>query len=483
MMNKVSPEDLAAHGTRETFEPDDSKGSAEHADYILDPKAPLRTARHLVELRYTHRGDRTLQHQQGVFLAWTGTHYRDAAEEELRAEIYAFLEEALVATPTGPQRFNPTTNSVNQVLDALRAVCQLEGTIRPPAWLDDLARPPASGVIACQNGLLHLQTRTLRAHTPIFFSTTALPYDFDPDAHTPKEWLKFLKTIWDADPESWATLQEIFGYFLAADTGQQKIFLLVGPARSGKGTIGRVLTGMLGADAVVSPTLASLETNFGVAPLIGKSAATIGDARLGGRADQAKIAERLLSISGEDSQTIDRKYLPAWTGRLTTRFLIISNELPRIADASGALASRFIVLNLTLSFLGKEDRGLTNRCLTELPGILNWALDGWQRLSERGYFLQPTSSSEAIQHLEDLGSPIKAFIRERCDIDPRRSIAAPRLYDAYREWCVDQGRDHAATVQTFGRDLHAAMPGLKTSQPYDDQGRRDQRVYMGIGLR
>jgi putative DNA primase/helicase len=52
----------------------------------------------------------------------------------------------------------------------------------------------------------------------------------------------------------------------------------------------------------------------------------------------------LLSITGEDTIIIDRKFREAWTGRLQARFPILSNELPCLADASGALASRFIVL-------------------------------------------------------------------------------------------------------------------------------------------
>src|SRR3984893_1143102 len=118
------------------------------------------------------------------------------------------------------------------------------------------------------------------------------------------------------------------------------MFLIVGPKRSGKGTIARVLTSIVGLDSSVAPTLAGLGMNFGLAPLIGKRVAIISDARLGGRADQHVIAERLLSITGEDAITIDRKYRDAWTGRLQTRFLILSNELLRLADASGTLASR-----------------------------------------------------------------------------------------------------------------------------------------------
>jgi putative DNA primase/helicase len=73
------------------------------------------------------------------------------------------------------------------------------------------------------------------------------------------------------------------------------------------------------------------------------------DARLSSRPDNASIVECLLSISGEDDQTVDRKHLPAWTGRLPTRFVLISNELPRLRDASGALASRLIILSLETS--------------------------------------------------------------------------------------------------------------------------------------
>jgi hypothetical protein len=140
--------------------------------------------------------------------------------------------------------------------------------------------------------------------------------------------------------------------------------------------------------------------------LIGRRVAIISDARLAGRADQHAISERLLSISGEDTITVDRKYREAWTARLQIRFLILSNELPRLADASGALAGRFIVLVLIHSFYGREDLGLTDRLLTELPGISNWSIAGWQRLSERRHFVQPNSALNAVRQLEYLGSPI-----------------------------------------------------------------------------
>jgi putative DNA primase/helicase len=192
------------------------------------------------------------------------------------------------------------------------------------------------------------------------------------------------------------------------------------------------------------------------------------------------ITERLLTITGEDAITIDRKYLSAWTGRLQTRFLILSNELPRLADASGALARRFILVKLQTSFYGREDRGLFNTLVKELPGVLNWAIEGWRRLNARGYFEMPKSSADAVRQLEDLGSPINAFVRDHCVVGAGRTIEIGTLFFFWFDWCKTQNRN-PGTAEQFGKDLHAAVPGVKVSQRRMATGRI--RYYEGIALK
>ena len=131
-------------------------------------------------------------------------------------------------------------------------------------------------------------------------------------------------------------LQEWAGYCLTADTRQQKILLVIGPRRSGKGTIGRMLRALVGPANTAGPTLGSLGTPFGLWPLVGKSLGIVSDARLGRWTDSQVVVERLLSISGEDALTIDRKSLEPITVKLPTRLVIFSNELPRLGDLSGA---------------------------------------------------------------------------------------------------------------------------------------------------
>jgi putative DNA primase/helicase len=136
---------------------------------------------------------------------------------------------------------------------------------------------------------------------------------------------------------------------------------------------------------------------------------------------------------------------------------------------------------LRRSFYGQEDPSLTARLLTELPGILNWALVGYRRLRERGYFVQPASAREAIADLEVLASPVKAFIADRCRTGPGLTVPVELLYQSWRIWCDGVGRREPGTKQTFGRDLKAAIPNVGMSQPRDGDER--YRAYEGVGLK
>ena len=323
-----------------------------------------------------------------------------------------------------------------------------------------------------------MQARKLHPHSPHFFNEVAVPFAYEPNAPAPSRWIAFLRELWDDDDDSIAALQEWFGYVVSGRTDLHKVLLLVGPTRAGKGVIARVLKSLVGAANVTGPTLASLGQNFGLQDLIGKALAIISDARLG-RADSNVVVERLLSVSGEDTLTIDRKYRDPWTGKLGTRFLMISNELPRFGDASGAIANRFVVLTLSTSWLGRENPALTNELMADLPGILNWSLDGLDRLAQSNRFTAPRSSEDAILALQDLVSPVAAFVRDRCTVNPMLEAPCDELYAMWKSWAEDNGH-RAGSVQTFGRDLRAVVPGLRTVRPRVGEDR--ERHFRGLGI-
>jgi putative DNA primase/helicase len=225
--------------------------------------------------------------------------------------------------------------------------------------------------------------------------------------------------------------------------------------------------------------LNGLGGGFGLAPLIGKPLAVISDARFAGR-DASIVVERLLSISGEDTLTVNRKYRDQWSGKLPSRLHVLSNELPKLGDASTAIVGRMVLLLTTRSWLGREDVTLEPGLHGELTGILNWALDGLQRLTvtNGNIFTRLPSADEAITAMRDLASPVAAFVREQCDIAADHEIRADDLYAAYKTWAEDNGHSKKSK-QTFGRDLHAAFPLISVKRPYGDR----RRVYVGIDIR
>lgn len=448
---------------------------------ILDPQDPMRSARAMYDAEYrTEDGKDILVRHRGEFFKWGGACYQINAQEAQRQEIWRYLEGARLKTKddnTAP--FRPKKDHVSNVYEALGAVCALDDYIEAPAWIGNERPPaPAGEFFAAANGLLHLPSRTLHAPTSSFFGVTASNVTYDPEAPEPAEWLSFLQqTV--SNTQAIEALQEWMGYTLSAETSQQKILFCIGPRRSGKGTFGRIHTALLGKNSVGGPTMTSFGTQFGLAPLITKSLAIVSDARIGRKTDRAAITERLLTISGEDTIDIDRKYGTVWTGRLPTRIAIMTNELPAFSEGSGALAGRFLVIMFQHSFFGREDPGLTDRLTRELPGILNWAIEGYHRLQERGHFVQPANALEQIEAIERLGNPVKAFVQDRCVVGAANEIAADDIYDEYCAWCSDQGAD-PHNKDWFGRDLRSAVPGLSTARRLVD-GRRVM-TYLGVGI-
>lgn len=437
-----------------------------------------------------------LRYWRGEFHRYTTGAYLPIPDGDIRGEVTEWVRKEFLRLHQAEmeshrnngkkQKTLPTVRSVTvaivgNVLQALRGLCLLPASIEAPAWIDGANGPDPARLLVVQNGLLDLEGGALLPHSPKFFTPSAAPFDYDPSAPRPAEWLKFLAALWKDDRECIGTLQEWFGYQLTPDTRMQKMMFLIGPKRSGKGTIARILRELVGMANVAGPTLGSLAMNFGLAPLLGKSVGIISDARLSGRSDSAVVVERLLSVSGEDTLTVDRKHVDSVTVKLSTRFTILTNELPRLGDASGALAGRLILLPLKRSWYGQEDHRLFERLRGELPGILLWAIEGWCRLRERGRFVQPASGAELLEDMEDLGSPVGAFVRERCVIGERFKVEKAELYREWRSWCEEHGRKEPGNEGSFGRDLRAAAPEVTKCRPRTPEGRL--HLYSGIRLR
>ena len=483
--------------------------------YLLENESP--------EKRAVERAGYVLRSWAGRWWEYDGRVWHELDPDVLRGRVWRWLDRFYVVRRGEQVPLAPTGRVVDDVLGAIRGLVIAEAEALP-VWLrptfDSLGRPEwdeatshrerrlarvqhAGSVVAFRNCLLDVEAwaagelRTF-PHTPLFFSTTCLPFELpEQELHQAMleqsehallgrlcpTWLRFLAGIYGDELEWHDTLQEWFGYNLIPDNRLEKMLLLVGPPRSGKGTILTALQSMLGAANVASLSLQNLTERFGLAELVGKLAAILPDAHLGRFTDGTQAVEVLKSITGNDPVRIEEKYgKRAASVKLPVRFTVACNEMPNLQDSSLALHGRTLVLKTERSHQGDEDTGLKSRILAEAPGITLWALLGLRRLWARKplRLQQPVSGTELLGEMAREQSPVTAFVEDECKPDPDSQLTYAQLYAAWERWCEATNR-HAGSPETFSRKLRAGCPSLRIVNKRNPDGTRT-RYYVGLAL-
>ncbi|MFO0836895.1 MAG: phage/plasmid primase, P4 family [Phycisphaerae bacterium] len=439
---------------------------------------PMVLADMLISERYLRDGTPLARHWRDELHEYDGRCFRRIANNDLSKIVLVWLDKV-------NDRARPRL--ARDVVEALGARLLVRAEVEQPVWLGDPKDGPANPAdwVVMQNCILDIPAAlegrlACRPHTPLWFCANVLPADYDPDARCP-QWFAFLDDVFDGDLQRVNLLSEWFGYCITSDTSLQAIMLLEGPRRSGKGTTLRQLRRVVGEHNCVAPRLSTLTELFGLQGLLGKTCAICPDAHLGSGDKALSTLEILKSISGEDCLEVHRKNLPSVNARLRTRFTIGVNELPHFGDAAGALGSRLLILPYRNSYVGREDRKLEEKLAAEIPGTINWSLEGLRRLRAQGRFTEPGISAEVRRDFERLSSPVAAFLQDCCVMNAKASADRDVLWDAWKAWCERNGH-HSGGRDRFGNRLRLLVPGLLRSQPRRPDGTRGN-TYTGIRLR
>ncbi|WP_120501641.1 phage/plasmid primase, P4 family [Roseovarius sp. EL26] len=387
--------------------------------------------------------------------------FRELDNDELKGMIWSALDgRSYIHRGKGGDEEKQLYMNTKRSADIREAMIHLaleRGIEKLPFWrhkCDD--DPDPRYLLSVSNGLLDWRTGELIEATPRFVSTDCSDIGFDPNAVT-FMWDMFLDEIFDGDHEQVELLHEVMGCILTGQHRFQKIFQLFGPPRSGKGTINLMLTRLLGMRSVASPRIKQIaEGGFGLQSLIGKKAAIVGDARLERGRKTSALTELLLSTSGGDLQTVQRKFKDDFVGYLPVQWMLMSNEPILMHDLTGTIATRMVLLETRRSFLGREDNTLFERdLLPEAAGVLNRCLEAARRLSKRGRFLVPSSIKGRQAEILREASTVTAFASECLIADSTGSTPKQDIYDAYERYCRGHGRIRA-DVNIFWRDLRTS---------------------------
>lgn len=317
----------------------------------------------------------------------------------------------------------------NGLINSVTEIARIKIAIPAEKWDAD------PDYVPCKNGVLHIPSRSLLPHTPDIYATTQLEFDYDPCATCPN-FMHALSQI----PEAIDFLQEFAGYALTTEVKYEIAIWLQGPKGSGKSTIIGGLQTMVGKKRHGLLGLADIErSRFALANLPGKTLVTSFE-----QPDSFMSTTHILNalISGEPI-TVEQKFKEAVIVIPRAKILWAMNDLPRVSSSNDGIMRRVKVIKFPVLPEDKQDLELKNKIMTDGAGILNWALEGLDRLNKRGKFLIPKSIQDATKDFQDKNDIPALFLEDIGalidPLDPQCRTASQYLYDQYAEWCKKTG--------------------------------------------
>jgi putative DNA primase/helicase len=409
---------------------------------------------------------------------WAGTHWEDQRTVQFERSIESLVSAMNLAAEEKLQECLGLPDEERKIAFKKATVYsnatrRTSGRISSVGSMAEKRRPAEGGkinapnVLNFRNGTLDLDTLELREHSRGDLLTYCMPFDYDPAARAPIWIDEYLANVFvyenttETDHTLIALVQELLGYSLTNDTSLEAMVWLYGDGGNGKTVIIEVLRALLGplATSVDFQHLGS-PGNYDLSSLVGMRVAFSTESERGGTVAEGYIKR---VVSGE---TIKARpiYGSPFEFKSTSKVWWAMNDKPIIKSTSSSMWRRLKLIPFNRVFEGSEkDPQLRDKLMYELPGILNWALEGLQRLwANGGQFTYSYAAEEFLREYEEESNPVKQWIKERTIPASEPMTSARLLYADYAEWCKDSGRQ-AFNETNFGKELKRLRVQAKRS--------------------
>jgi putative DNA primase/helicase len=277
----------------------------------------------------------------------------------------------------------------------------------------------------------------------------------------------------------------IVAYLILPNTVLEKALLFMSEdGGTGKSTLLKALTALLGPENVSHESLQDLEENkFRAAGLLGKLMNTFADLR-GGVMNASTMFKVTVS---EDPISVERKFGHPFKFLSFARQIYSTNNFPVVRDATNAFFQRWWVCKFVCVFRGTtvqrpQSEILAELCAPqELSGVLNEALKVLPYVLDpkRGGIPEPPSCVEARKEFEAMTSPVVVWLAKRVAEGSDRRVEKQVLREAYNRDAIEKGCP-ALSDKAFTGYLKRTYKS-KLAEHRDSYGSR-RRYWIGIGL-
>jgi putative DNA primase/helicase len=309
-------------------------------------------------------------------------------------------------------------------------------------------------LVGVENGVVNLRDGTFQPHNRNLLITRRLSVTFDANATAPA-WEKFLIEV-QPDPEMRGFLQRLSGYNITGDTREHVLPFNYGGGANGKGTFFEQtllrMAGSYGAKLTNSLVYASDRgalPHLELANLCGKRF-TLGEEN----SEAGELNEALLkAITGGDMVKGRFHYGNFVEYFPTYKVVLVGNHKPRIDGTDDGIWRRFLLVNWPVQIpLEQRDAKLKDKIAAEMPGILNWCIQGAQDWYENG-LNPPDSCRVATAEFREQSDKLADFISENFIADPGGSCTKADAFTAYQQWVGGQGIKRPMSKRGLGFQL------------------------------
>jgi putative DNA primase/helicase len=293
-------------------------------------------------------------------------------------------------------------------------------------------------LINLRNGTLEIYQNEvkLRPFKQEDFLTYQLDFDFELEA----EATLFHDFLNEVLPDQ--SLQYIISEYLGSifinskDIKFEQALFLYGGGSNGKSVIYEIIQSLLGIENFSSYPLLKLTTDPNT---------------------RAKIKDKLLNFSSEagevgshdifkklvSRESVDAKLLYKDVYEISgyAKLMFNCNDLPKLNEYTHGYYRRFLIIPFDKTIAKKDqDKSLSKKIInSELPGVLNWILEGMIRLYNNKEFTTSRSSEKALEEFELDSDSVRMFLKEDRYEKSSELISLLDLFYSFRAYCLSNG--------------------------------------------
>ncbi len=341
------------------------------------------------------------------------------------------------------------------------------------------------GLINLRNGVLNLDTLKLSTHDPKYNFKYRIEIDYNPEAKC-HNFISFLKyAISDKDID---VLQEFSGYGYTTGQKQKKVLIIRGEGDSGKTTFFNTLRELYGGIKFVSahplqhfsdPSTHALDGMYGKNANI---EADMSDETL-------KDVSMFKKVVGGDIVSANPKFKETFQYLPDAKQIYGCNKLPYLkntVDDDEAFWNRLILVEFSKAIQNIDRHYFENIVVNELPGILNWAIEGYQRLKSNGCFSYNNDTTYELWHdIYNRSNPLFDFLNLyfTVELDSEAWVSKHEVRNLFEFWCEQTNRyKYKPTKFT----IEFKKLGVKEGQEHkykDDKTRTTFDVWRGLTIK